>query len=133
MTSPRHEAHDLGPEDEFELDIFRIFELSGLSVGVVRTQSGWYAIRNRCPHQLAPLCRGVVTGTMLPGAPDEMHFGMAGQVVRCPWHGWEYDLETGKSVFATSRTKVATYPVTLDRGRVSVLLPPPRPTEGEDA
>src|SRR5438876_53027 len=104
MSTRQQEAYDVGSEEEFALDVFRIFELAGLSVGVVHTKSGWYAIRNRCPHQLAPLCRGVVTGTMLPGPPDQMHFGLAGRVVRCPWHGWEYDLETGKSVFATNRT-----------------------------
>jgi len=129
MSTRELERHDVGAEDDFAPDVFRIFQLGRLSVGVVHTESGWYAIRNRCPHMLAPLCRGPVTGTMLPADPDEMHWGLPGRVVRCPWHGWEYDLETGKSVFGTSRTKVATYPVTVENGRVSVALPPGRPEE----
>ena len=122
---------DVGAADEFEPDRFRIFEHDGLSFGVVHSTSGWYAVRNRCPHMLAPIGRGTLTGTMVPAGPDEMRWGMEGRVLRCPWHGWEYDLETGRSLFATNRTKVATYPVTIEEGRVTVLLPRPRPGDDE--
>lgn len=117
------EAHDVGPEDSFPLGAFRVFDIRGRSIGVVRSPAGWFAIRNRCPHQGAPLCAGRVTGTMLPGAPDSYRWSMDGQVVRCPWHGWEFDLDTGRSLFGVSRDRAATYPVRLDGGRVFVLLP----------
>ena len=120
------EAHDVGAERDFELGRFRMFEIRGRSIGVVHSAAGWFAIRNRCPHQGAPLCAGKVTGTMLPGPPDQLEWAMDGQVVRCPWHGWEFDLDTGRSLFAVSRDRAATYPVQVRDGRVSILLAAPR-------
>jgi nitrite reductase/ring-hydroxylating ferredoxin subunit len=122
----------VGAVDEYELNKFRLFEFGKLSVGVIHTDAGWFAVRNRCPHMLGELCKGIVTGTMLPSGPDELCWGLEGRVVRCPWHGWEYDLATGRSVFETNRTKVATYPVEVEDGRVTVTLPPRRPADDEE-
>jgi nitrite reductase (NADH) small subunit len=116
------EPHDVGAETDFELDRCRVFEIRGRSIGVVRSVAGWFAIRNRCPHQGAPLCAGKVTGTMLPGAPDQLEWAMDGQVVRCPWHGWEFDLDSGRALFSISKDRAATYPVQVSDGRVTVLL-----------
>jgi nitrite reductase/ring-hydroxylating ferredoxin subunit len=125
------EAHAVGAVEDFELDRFRIFEVRGRSIGVVHTEKGWFAIRNRCPHQGAPLCRGPISGTMLPSNPDEYRPAMAGGVVRCPWHGWEFDLETGRSMFGISRDRTATYPVEIRDGEVFVLLAARRSREDE--
>ncbi|HVV90280.1 MAG TPA: Rieske (2Fe-2S) protein [Solirubrobacterales bacterium] len=125
MATPERERepYPIGAEDEFELDQFRIFEVNKRSIGVVHTEKGWFAIRNRCPHQGAPLCRGPVTGTMLPAGPDEFRPAMAGGVVRCPWHGWEFDLETGRSLFDVSPDRTAVYPVEIRDGQVCLMLP----------
>jgi nitrite reductase/ring-hydroxylating ferredoxin subunit len=37
-------------------------------------------------------------------------------VISCPWHGWEYDLETGES-FVSGDPGTKCYPVSLERGR----------------
>ncbi len=121
-TGRRLEAHPVGREDDFPLGRFRIFEVAGRSIGVAHTEAGWYAIRNRCPHQGAPLCRGQIGGTMLPSGPDEMRFGLAGRVLRCPWHGWEFDLDSGRSLYVGGG-RAATYPVQISDGTVSVMLP----------
>jgi nitrite reductase/ring-hydroxylating ferredoxin subunit len=120
------EAHDVGAEEDFDLGVFRVFEIRGRSIGVVHSVAGWFAIRNRGPHLGAPLCAGKVTGTMLPGVPDKLSWGMEGQVVRCPWHGWEFDLQTGRSLFDVSNERTATYPVEVCDGRVEVHLAAPR-------
>jgi nitrite reductase (NADH) small subunit len=126
VSAPEFVVHDVGSAQEFELDCFTVVELQGRSIGVVRSVAGWFAVRNRCPHQGAPLCAGVVTGTMLPGEPDAMTWGLDGRVVRCPWHGWEFDLESGRSVFDVTRDRAVTYRVTVQDGRVGVHLPAPR-------
>jgi nitrite reductase/ring-hydroxylating ferredoxin subunit len=59
---------------------------------------------------------------MLPGDPDRYRWAMEGQVVRCPWHGWEFDMETGRSLFGVSKDRAATYPVEIRDGRVTVQL-----------
>jgi nitrite reductase/ring-hydroxylating ferredoxin subunit len=34
--------------------------------------------------------------------------------VRCPWHGWEFDITTGQSVFNPHKMRVKTYAVTVE-------------------
>lgn len=79
-----------------------------------------FAFRNVCPHQGAPLSAGVVGGTMLPSAPHEYVYGMEGRILRCPWHKFEFDLETGCSLHDPQTMRVATYPITNEDGVVVV-------------
>ena len=73
------------------------------------------------PHQVTPLCLGSVTGTTLPSKPGEYVWGMDGQVLRCPWHGWEFDLNTGGGLYDPYRhERVATYDVKVEDGEVVV-------------
>ena len=34
-----------------------------------------------------------------------------GEILRCPWHGWEFDVTTGRSVFMPDAVRVKSYPV----------------------
>ncbi len=43
---------------------------------------------------------------------------MDGRVLRCPWHGWEFDLVTGRSLFEPSRVRVKVYQVIVEDGDV---------------
>jgi nitrite reductase/ring-hydroxylating ferredoxin subunit len=91
----------------------RIVEVQGRSIGVFNVEGRFYALRNVCPHQGAPLCLGAVTGTAEPGPPGEYRWGRDGEILICPWHGWEFEIATGRSVFNPHRMRVATYPVTV--------------------
>jgi 3-phenylpropionate/trans-cinnamate dioxygenase ferredoxin subunit len=48
-------------------------------------------------------------------------------LVRCPWHGWEFDLATGQSWFDPKRERVRSYPVSIEPGRALLAPPDPRP------
>jgi nitrite reductase/ring-hydroxylating ferredoxin subunit len=104
-------AHRVGSADDFPLNEFRIIEIGKREIGVVRTQEGFFALKNSCPHMLAPLCKGYVTGTFLPSAPDEYEYAEEGRIVRCPWHGWEFWLHDGTSVYGVVKDRAITYPV----------------------
>lgn len=100
-----------------------IATVAGRSIGVVRTADGEvFAVRNVCPHQGAELCRGGVGGTMLPSDAKEYVPGLDGYVLRCPWHGWEFDVRTGGSLFDPDGVRVKSYPVRVEDDRVSVQL-----------
>ena len=47
----------------------KIVTVEGISIGVFNVGGTYYALRNRCPHQGAPLCQGSVKGTALPSSP----------------------------------------------------------------
>ena len=55
---------------------------------------------------------------MLPSDPLEYVWGLDDQILRCPWHGWEFDLETGKSLFDPEGERVKTYAVVVEGDRV---------------
>lgn len=92
----------------------KIVEINRRSIGVFNVHGSYYAIRNLCPHQSAPLCRGPITGTTLPSQPGEYIWAKDGEIVRCPWHGWEFDITTGRSIFNPHRMRVKTYEVTVE-------------------
>jgi nitrite reductase/ring-hydroxylating ferredoxin subunit len=52
-----------------------------IKVALFRCEGVIYAIRNQCPHMGGDLGEGLLTG----------------DVVRCPWHGWKFNVKTGKS------------------------------------
>ena len=92
----------------------KIVEVEGRSIGIFNVHGHFYALRNRCPHQAAPLCLGAIKGMTLPGKPGEYVWARDGEILRCPWHGWEFDITTGRSIFNPHRTRVKTYEVTME-------------------
>jgi nitrite reductase/ring-hydroxylating ferredoxin subunit len=92
----------------------KIVAVNGISIGVFNVNGVYYALRNRCPHQGAPLCLGSVKGTALPSQPGEYLWAREGEILRCPWHGWEFDLTTGRSVCSPQKVRVRAYEVTVD-------------------
>ena len=96
-------------------------DIAGRPIGVFKVGHKIYAIKNLCPHKRAPLARGTVEGTMLPTpCAGEYRFGMEGQVLKCPWHGWEFDIETGNCLVGVSDSRVKTYPVSIREGDVYI-------------
>lgn len=108
--------HVIGPVSELPVGARKIVEIGGRTIGVFNVNGTYYALRNACPHQLAPLCQGHVTGTTLPSQPGEYKWARDGEILRCPWHGWEFDITTGRSVFNPHKLRVKTYEVTVERG-----------------
>ncbi len=92
----------------------RIVEIAGRSIGIFNVDGTYYALRNSCPHQQAPLCLGAIGGTTEPAPPGEYRWSAERKVIRCPWHGWEFDLATGQSVFDPHHLAVRRYPVTIE-------------------
>jgi len=90
--------------------------VAGRSIGVFNIGGQFYALRNRCPHQGAPLCRGKVKGTTIPGKPYEYVYGRDQEIIQCPWHGWEFEITTGRTFFNPHRMRVKTYEVTVEPG-----------------
>jgi nitrite reductase/ring-hydroxylating ferredoxin subunit len=107
-------GHVVGTTDEIGPGERKIVEIDGRSIGVFNVAGELYALRNACPHQGAPLCRGLVTGTMADSKPGEFDWQREGEILRCPWHGWEFELKTGRSVFNPHRTRVRSYQVTVE-------------------
>jgi 3-phenylpropionate/trans-cinnamate dioxygenase ferredoxin subunit len=100
----------------------RIVDIDGISIGVFNVGGRLCAIKNVCPHMGAPICQGTIHATHRPSEVHEFDPALENQILRCPWHGWEFDLITGKGLYdATSR--VATYAAQVDEaGDVIIIL-----------
>jgi 3-phenylpropionate/trans-cinnamate dioxygenase ferredoxin subunit len=53
------------------------------------------AFAARCPHHGAPLAEGCIGGEITTGPCNAPYLQRAGEVLRCPWHGFEFDLQNG--------------------------------------
>src|SRR5690349_6005104 len=106
--------HRVGTTAEIGPGQRKIVEVEGISIGVFNVSGTFYALRNRCPHQGAPLCMGSLKGTTLPSQPGEYAWGREGEILRCPWHGWEFDVCTGRSICNPNRVRVRSYEVSLE-------------------
>lgn len=111
----------IGTVEEIPPGERKIVELSGQSVGVFHVGDEFVAILNMCPHEFAPVCLGRVGGTALPSAPGEWKWGREGEILACPWHGWEFELRTGKALFA-NRPRLRMFPVKIENDEIFVSL-----------
>jgi len=87
----------------------KIVTIGNKSIGVFNIAGEYHALLNVCPHQFAPLCEGTVTGYCSPSKVGEYHFEREGEIIRCPWHGWEFDLKTGRSIFNPHTVRTGSY------------------------
>ena len=81
-------------KDEVPSGAIREFQLDGKTIALANVEGKLYAIDNTCLHRGGPLGEGE----------------LAGKVVTCPWHGWQYDVTTGK-VTMNPAVGVGTYTV----------------------
>jgi nitrite reductase/ring-hydroxylating ferredoxin subunit len=120
-TTPDQQVHALFPLDELPPGQIRHVAVDGLRLVVVHTADGEvHALRDTCPHRGAPLSLGFVQ--RLLDADEDGRYCLTDRVVlRCPWHGYEFDVDTGLSIADPDHLRVRTYDVRVDDGMVVVV------------
>jgi len=119
MSQPRR--HRVARLSELPPGGRKIVEVQGRSIGLFNVHGTVVAVLNVCPHQLAPVCLGRLGGTTLPSEAGEYCWGREGEILACPWHGWEFDLLTGKAL-ADPGKRLRRFPVEVDGESVYVVL-----------
>lgn len=81
----------------------KIFEIDGVEIGVIRHKDQVVAYRNICPHQGGPVCEGLKMPKVCvefdeKRRPLRQNFDTNELHFVCPWHGWEFRIETGEAV-----------------------------------
>jgi nitrite reductase/ring-hydroxylating ferredoxin subunit len=82
----------------------KLVRLNNVEIALFNIKGAIYAIKNRCPHRSGPLIRGFVDPT---GG------------IKCPMHGWRFDLRDGSS---ERPAKATVYPTKIDDGRLYLFL-----------
>jgi nitrite reductase/ring-hydroxylating ferredoxin subunit len=100
----------------------KLVEIDGVEIAIVNVDGKLYAFRNRCPHQGVEMIYGDISGAMLPSNAGEFIYGCDNQIVRCPLHGWEFDMETGKSLFSPDKVSIGSYDIQEEEGSIVLKL-----------
>jgi nitrite reductase/ring-hydroxylating ferredoxin subunit len=92
-----------------------VLDVGDITIGLFRLRGTVHAYENRCPHMGGPVCQGL----LIPGVRELV--GEQGETlghafdehdlhVVCPWHGYEYSIETGRHA-GTGRPRLRSMPV----------------------
>jgi nitrite reductase (NADH) small subunit len=107
--------------DELKLIGKKAVSIDRKPIVVVYSNSGdVYALRDICPHKGPCLSAGMLDKSCSGNEVGEYIFEKEKEVLRCPWHSWEFDIKTGLSLFDPEKVKVKTYQVTIEEENVFV-------------
>ncbi|MFN8474748.1 MAG: Rieske 2Fe-2S domain-containing protein [Anaerolineae bacterium] len=84
----------------------KIVQVEGLSIGLFHHNGHWHALRNSCLHRGGPVCTGPLNG----------------DIITCPWHGFQYNLMDGHLITDPS-ARLDTYPVHVEDDKVILMMP----------
>ena len=101
--------HVVAPVAEIPPGERRLVEAEGKRVVVFNLAGEFFALSDRCPHQGGSLSLGPVMGLVESPCPGEYNYGRAGEIIRCPWHAWEFDIRTGESRCEPDRIRTRCY------------------------
>jgi 3-phenylpropionate/trans-cinnamate dioxygenase ferredoxin subunit len=108
--------HVVAPVDEIPPGTRKLVEVGGRAVVVFNLGGEFYALNNRCPHRGGSLFHGIQTGLVESHEPGEYCYSRPGEMVKCPWHGWEFDIRTGQSWCDPTRVRIRQYQVAVKPG-----------------
>ena len=113
-------SHPLFPDGELAPGELRRVEVDGIAIVVLRTPDGTLrALRDVCPHQGAVLSRGRLEAAVDGEDVGRYELSRDRAVLRCPWHGYEFDVESGRCL-ADPAARVRAYLVAVEDGIVTV-------------
>lgn len=82
----------------------RCTNVAGREMLICKTEHGYHAFDNDCPHAGMPLTDGDVTGC----------------VITCPYHGYAYDIRDGRNVDFPDDVPLTTYPIRVEGDKIEV-------------
>src|SRR6202051_3571496 len=109
--------HVVARVEEIQSGSPKIVTVRGREIGIFKVGDDFYDLLTRCPHQGAPLCRGEIVSRLVAPSPGDYRLTRAGEMIRCPWHCWEFDIRTGQSLCDPNSVQARTFDVAMEPGR----------------
>ena len=94
----------------------KLAEVNGRSIVVFNLGGEFFALNNRCPHRGGSLHQGRQTGLVESNEPGNYCYSRQGEIIRCPWHGWEFDIRTGQSWCDPNSVRARNFKVQVEPG-----------------
>ena len=115
--------HVVARVDEIAAGERKCVTVDGRGVIVFNVKGEFFALSETCPHKGGSLAKGIITGLVESEGPGDYQHKRAGEIVRCPWHQWEFDIKTGRSYCDPRRMRLMKYDVKVEPGATLVEGP----------
>ena len=128
MTSgtPAPVRHRAGRSDGIPEKGRLVVDVGEKTVGIFRVNGRLFAYENTCPHMGGPVCQGLIIPAVREVLNDRQvstgyRFDESEMRIVCPWHGYEFSIETGSHPGKAS-IRLRQVPVDEEGGEVYVTL-----------
>jgi 3-phenylpropionate/trans-cinnamate dioxygenase ferredoxin subunit len=108
--------HVVAPAADLPPGSRKLVTIRGRPIVIFNIDGELFGLLNTCPHQGGNLSAGKLTGLVESRKPGQYLRSREGEILRCPWHGWEYDVRTGKSWCEPNRIGVRKFSVDVRPG-----------------
>ena len=115
--------HVVAPVSEIPPGSRKLVTVRGRPIAIFNIGGEYFGLLNRCPHQGGNLFAGRLTGLLEAPVPGKYVYSRQGEILRCPWHGWEFDVRTGQSYCDPERIRTRAYAVEVEPGKTVVEGP----------
>src|ERR1700710_2375760 len=109
--------HVVAKDEEIQAGTCKIVTVKGREIGTFKVGDDFYGLVNPGPHQAAPLCRGEIVSRLVAPPPGDYRLARPGEMIRCPWHCWEYDIRTGQSLCDPNSVHARAFDVAVEPGK----------------
>ena len=117
---------EIGRLADFGAEDHRVVDVDGVEIGIFRLGEKLVAYKNECPHYGGPVCQGkIFHQTEEQLGPDQTSRGLRFSATRnivCPWHGYEFNIETGCHP-GDATVKLDSVAVSVRDGRIFLQVP----------
>jgi nitrite reductase/ring-hydroxylating ferredoxin subunit len=110
------EKHIVARVDEVPPGEHKKISVKGRDIALFNLGGEFFALGDKCPHESGSLCAGKVVGLAESDEPGKYRLSRPGEFVKCPWHGWEFDIRTGQSYCDPIKTRVRMYDAKVAKG-----------------
>ena len=115
--------HVIAPASELPPGSRKRCIVDGKGVLVLNIKGELFALSDTCPHRGASLLGGALTGHVVSEKPGEYTYSRSGEILRCPWHAWEFDVRTGRSWCDPKWMRLVQHAVQVESGAALVEGP----------
>lgn len=116
------DLHYVSTVDDIKPGKRAVVDIEGQEIAIFNVKGEYHAFLNYCVHQGGPACEGLVSGTLTVNEDFELTYDREDEIIACPWHGWEFDLNTGEHL-ANSKYSIPSYDIMIDGGDIYIKIP----------
>ena len=103
-----------------------VLDIGDKTIGIFRVGGRLHAYENTCPHMGGPVCQGLIIPAVREVLNEKQastgyRFDESEMRIVCPWHGYEFSIETGSHPGKAS-IRLRQVPVDEEGGEVYVTL-----------